>query len=105
MRDASIEERDGGYYVAGTRVSLDSLVRMFRNGQSPETIQDSFNVLTLSEVYRAIAFYLENQEVVDRYLTERSRQWQAAEVAATPLKDSNPELWSRIERARAPKHQ
>ncbi len=53
-----IEQREGGYYVAGTRVSLDSLVYAFRGGESPETIQQQFPSLSLEQVYGAIAFYL-----------------------------------------------
>ena len=33
-----IEERNGGYYVRGTRVSLDSVVRCFTDGLSPEEL-------------------------------------------------------------------
>ena len=29
-----VELRDGGYYVAGTRVSLDAVVYAFRGGES-----------------------------------------------------------------------
>jgi uncharacterized protein (DUF433 family) len=53
-----IEQREGGYYVAETRVSLDSLVYAFRSGESPETIQQQFPTLSLGQVYSAIAFYL-----------------------------------------------
>jgi uncharacterized protein (DUF433 family) len=37
-----IEERNGGYYVAGTRVSLDSVVECFNEGLSPEAIAGEF---------------------------------------------------------------
>jgi len=36
-----VEQRNGGYYVAGTRVSLDSIVYAFLRGETPEGIQDS----------------------------------------------------------------
>ncbi|MGK7927200.1 MAG: hypothetical protein AB4290_18475 [Spirulina sp.] len=36
-----IEYRDRGYWVAGTRISLDSVVYAFQNGQSPESIKVS----------------------------------------------------------------
>ena len=52
-----IEQRDGGYYVAGTRLSLDSLVYAFRGGESPETIQQQFPSLSFEQVYGAIAYY------------------------------------------------
>jgi uncharacterized protein (DUF433 family) len=45
-----IEQRNGGYYAAGKRISLDSIVASFNGGESPETIQQHFPVLTLEEV-------------------------------------------------------
>jgi uncharacterized protein (DUF433 family) len=56
-----IEKRDGGYRVAGKRVSLDSVVYAFLRGAAPESIAQSYPVLSLEEVYGAIAFYLANQ--------------------------------------------
>jgi uncharacterized protein (DUF433 family) len=44
--------------VRGTRVFLDSIVHSFRDGDSPETIQQNFSSLTLEQVYGAIAFFL-----------------------------------------------
>ncbi len=49
-----IEQRDNGYWILGTRVSLDSVVYRFLEGLSPETIQaDCFPTLTLDQVYGA----------------------------------------------------
>ena len=42
MAKEYVEERNGGYYVAGTRVSLDSIVHAFRRGESPETMAMHF---------------------------------------------------------------
>jgi hypothetical protein len=42
MDKTYVEQRDGGYYVAGERVSLDSLVYAFRRVSSPESIRRSF---------------------------------------------------------------
>ena len=36
------EERSGGYYVTGTRISLDSVVYAFNRGASPEHIPGDF---------------------------------------------------------------
>ncbi|WP_293104583.1 DUF433 domain-containing protein, partial [Moorena sp. SIO3I6] len=63
-----VEYRDKGYWIAGTRISLDSVVYTFRNGLSPESIVQSFPLLTLEQVYGAIAFYLANREQIDTYL-------------------------------------
>ena len=42
-----VEKRDGGYYVAGTRVFLDSIVYEFLSGSSAEAIQQAFPTVTL----------------------------------------------------------
>jgi|ERR1041384_165542 uncharacterized protein (DUF433 family) len=71
-----IEERDGGYRVRGTRVSLDSVVYRFLEGLSPESIQaDCFPVLTLEQVYGAITFYLRNRAEVDAYLQRADEEY------------------------------
>jgi uncharacterized protein (DUF433 family) len=48
--EAYVEQRDGAYMVASTRVSLDSIVYMFVEGQSAETIAQAFPVLSLEQV-------------------------------------------------------
>jgi uncharacterized protein (DUF433 family) len=63
-----IEEREGCYRVVGKRVSLDSIVYLFLEGASPESIVQSFSTLTLEEVYGGITFYLANRQTVDAYL-------------------------------------
>jgi uncharacterized protein (DUF433 family) len=77
-----VEQREGVYRVAGTRVSLDSIVYAFVAGQSPESIAQSFPVLTLEQVYGAIAFYLAHRDEVDRYLEAQSRDFEAKRAAA-----------------------
>lgn len=70
-----IEHRDRGYWVRGTRVSLDSLVHALLEGQNPETIAQSFPAVTLEEVYGAITFDLANREEVDAYLTDARSEY------------------------------
>jgi len=87
MSKEYVEERNGGLYVAGTRVSLDSIVQCFNDGLSPETILEEFETLTLAQVYGAITYYLENQAVVDAYRL-RQQRFEAARRAAEPLPES-----------------
>ncbi len=75
MSKEYIEQRDGNYYVTGTRVSLDSLIHAFRRGESPETICQNFEILQLEEVYGAIAYYLGNQAGLDAYLLRQGDKW------------------------------
>ena len=65
-----VESRNGGYYVKGMRVSLDSIVSSFKEGESPETIRQNFPSLTLEQVYGAITFYLAHQADVDANIRE-----------------------------------
>ncbi|WP_199302734.1 DUF433 domain-containing protein [Oscillatoria sp. FACHB-1406] len=52
------------------RISLDSVVYSFLNGESPESIARDFPLLSLEQVYGAIAFYLANREFVNAYMAE-----------------------------------
>jgi uncharacterized protein (DUF433 family) len=93
-----IEQRNGGYYLAGTRISLDSIVYSFNSGSSPEAIHDDFPLLKRSQIYGAIAFYLDHQAEIDEYLTRTEREFEAS---AIPLEQSNPALSEKLRRARA----
>ena len=97
MVSEHIEQREGVYYVPGTRISLDSIVYAFREGCSAETIREDFEGLTLAQVYGAIAFYLDHQADIDAYLMQRKEQWADLERQGTP---ASPDLHARIERAR-----
>lgn len=92
-----IEERNGGYYVAGTRISLDSVVYSFERGNSPEGIREEFPFLKLPQIYGAIAFYLDHQAEVRKYLEEKEQTLLANSI---PMSEVNPDLWNRLERAR-----
>ena len=99
MHSEYVEQRDGGYYVAGVRISLDSIVYAFNRGESPERILEEFPLLDkVSRVYGAIAFYLDHRAEIDKYLEDTEREF---EGSAIPLEQANPALWEKIQRARA----
>ena len=85
MAKEYVEERNGGLYLAGTRVSLDSIVQCFNEGMSPETILGEFDTLTLAQVYGAIAHYLDNQPAVDVYRVRQKQRSEQMRRAAEPL--------------------
>lgn len=64
-----------GWRVAGTRVSLDSVVHAYWDGKLPEAIAADFPALSLEQVHGAIAFYLRHRAVVDRHLAEQDARW------------------------------
>ncbi|HEY9848740.1 MAG TPA: DUF433 domain-containing protein [Leptolyngbyaceae cyanobacterium] len=88
-----IEEREGCYRVVGKRVSLDSIVYAFLAGQSPESIVQSFPVLTLEEVYGAITFYLANRTNIDAYLSEGE---QLFETLKQQTRENNSLLYQKL---------
>jgi uncharacterized protein (DUF433 family) len=92
-----VEKRDGGYYIAGSRVSLDSIVYEFRKGASPESIAESFPTLRLEEVYGAITFYLANQTTIDKYVVDSEAEY-GSQVEEAKRKD--PQLYARLEQIR-----
>jgi len=76
MTTAYVEQRDGVYRVGGTRVSLDSVVYGFLEGQTAETIAQSYPALTLEQVYGAIAYYLANRPEIDTYLRQADAEFE-----------------------------
>ena|SRR5260370_5325795 len=94
MAKEYVEKRDSGYYIAGTRVSLDSIVYEFRTGASPESIAQSFPVLRLEQVYGAVTFYLANQTQIEQYLAESEKEY-AKQVQEARARD--PQLYKRLD--------
>jgi len=97
MSNQYVEQRDGGYWVAGSRVSLDSIAYAFLDGQSAESIAQSFPVLTLEQVYGAIAFYLANRSQIDSYLVQVREDFEALRQAA---RDADPMFYQKLADAR-----
>lgn len=76
---------DGVARVGGTRVTLDTVVRAFKRGSTPDEIVQSYDTLQPADVYAAIAYYLRHQAEVEAYLTERQERAEAvrATIEAT----------------------
>lgn len=70
-----VEQRNGGYYVAGTRISLDSVVYAHLRGESPDGIVCSYPSLNLEQVRGALGFYEANREHVHEYLKRQEADY------------------------------
>jgi uncharacterized protein (DUF433 family) len=82
MEKLYVERHDGGYWVTGTRVSLDSIVLEFLEGLSPEAIAaECFSTLTLEQVYGTIAYYLAHRPEIDAYLKHADAECEALRQA------------------------
>ena len=92
-----LEVRNSAYYVAGTRIGLDVVIREFRDGRSPEEILEAYpSIGSLSKVYGALTFILEHPGEIDSYLKAQDEKWEAFK-ASHPL---SPNMIERFERAR-----
>lgn len=62
---------DGTILIAGSRVSLDSVVHHYKLGASAEQIAQKFPALDLADVYAAITYYLNHEGTVEEYLRQQ----------------------------------
>lgn len=92
-----VERRNGGYYLIGSRVSLDSVAYEFLRGESPEGIVQAFPSLSLEQVYGGITFYLANRSAMDAYLREGERRF---DDLARASREANPLLYAKLDAAK-----
>jgi uncharacterized protein (DUF433 family) len=93
-----VEKRDEGYWIAGTRVSLDSVVFAFLDGLSPETIAaECFPVLTLEQVYGAVTYYLAHRSEIDAYLQKADAEF---EDLRQKTRNTDPQFIEKLMQAR-----
>ena len=72
---------EGVVRVSGTRVPLETVIRAFYQGATPEAIAEDFPVLTLAQVYAVLAYYLAHQQDVDAYVAEQARRSEELRLA------------------------
>jgi uncharacterized protein (DUF433 family) len=93
-------DEHGAIRVSGTRVTLDTVIARYHQGDSPEAIHESFDVLPLNDIYAVIAYYLAHRDEMDVYLQRREadaarirQEWEAK----YPPKITKAELLQRLE--------
>lgn len=75
-----VRDQAGRFMVPGTRISLDVLVAAFKRGKTPEAIHDSYQAVSLGDVYAIFTYYLRHRSEVEAYLAEQERE--GAEIQA-----------------------
>ena len=86
---------EGVIYVSNTRITRDTVLARYSQGDSPEAIQTGFPTLPLTDIYAVIAYYLAHRDAVDAYLNRRD---EAAERIRQNIEASyTPEQRSRIQ--------
>ena len=71
-------DADGVVRVAGTRVTLDTIVAAFDTGATAEEIAQQYSSVPLADVYSVITYYLRHRAEVSAYV--QGREEQAAKV-------------------------
>jgi len=60
----------GTYRFVGHRIDLYHVVTLYQDGYTADMIADHLPTLPLAMIHKAIAYYLENQTEVERYVRE-----------------------------------
>jgi uncharacterized protein (DUF433 family) len=76
---------EGVVRITGTRVPLETVVRAFYAGATPEEIVQDFPSVMLAQVYAVLAYFLAHRAEVDAYVAERTRVSVAARDAHQAL--------------------
>lgn len=95
-------DEHGRMLVGNTRVTLDSLIGFYRQGETAEDLHEGFPTVPLAHIYAVIAYYLANEAEVDAYLKARE---EIAERVRHEWESRNPpptkaELVARLEAKR-----
>jgi uncharacterized protein (DUF433 family) len=101
MAKEYIEQRSGVYFVVSIRVSLDSVVYAFLREESHDEIAEAFPASGLEQIFGALAFYTANRELVDGYLSEGEREFEAMRQQA---QRDHPALYAKLAEARQRTH-
>jgi uncharacterized protein (DUF433 family) len=60
--------------IGQTRVLVELVLWAFQDGATPEAIVQRYPTLSLVEVYTVIAYYLQHQDEMERYLAKQEQR-------------------------------
>ena len=67
-------DEDGVVRIGNTRVTLDTVVAAFKEGETAEEICQQYPSLDLADIYAIIGYYLRQRSEVETYLHHREIQ-------------------------------
>jgi uncharacterized protein (DUF433 family) len=67
-------DAEGTVRFCGSRVTLDTVIGAFNDGDTAEEIMQSYPTLKLADIYAVIAYYLRHREKVDAFLEEQRQE-------------------------------
>jgi uncharacterized protein (DUF433 family) len=98
---------NGVYRITNSRIPLERIVVMHKEGATPEQIVEAFDVLRLADVYTLIGYYLDHQAEVAIYLGEQERdakelrrEIEAAQGPPRVTREILLERWAKMQEAK-----
>jgi uncharacterized protein (DUF433 family) len=82
-------DETGAIRIGNSRVLLETVIRAFQDGASPESIAHRYTTLSLADIYNTIGYYLKHQAAVKAYLNQREEM---AEIVRQRLSSIQPDL-------------
>ena len=73
----------GYVQVSGSRIGLEILIRGYDHGDSPEMLALEYPSVSLANIHKVIAFYLDHRDDVDRYIAEDEAVMETRRAAAS----------------------
>ena len=75
----AVEQRNHGYYIAGTAISLDSVAWAVKRGETVDEILADFPAIgSTQRLEAAVAFVNSHPREIEAYLEEGTRAWEEA---------------------------
>jgi len=70
------EDASGGLRIGGSRVLLETVIRAFQDGATPESIVQRYPTVSLENIYTVVAYYLRHRQETEEYLASREQSAQ-----------------------------
>ena len=90
------EDISGSLRIGQTRVLVELVLWAFQDGATPEAIVQRYPTLSLVNVYTFIAYYLQHQDEMERYLAKQEQRATEVRKQIERGQDDLAELRSRL---------
>jgi uncharacterized protein (DUF433 family) len=77
-----VQEREGEYYVARTRVPIGVIIAAWQRHASPEQIVEQIPSLTLADIYGVVTYYLDHQQELDAHFAALREEYERERMQA-----------------------
>lgn len=76
----SPETCDNRPRIGGTRLSVQQIAVLLKQGLTPKAIAEEYGFISLAQVHTALAYYYANQEEIEGYLVAEAAEYKRLAV-------------------------